>query len=182
MSYRRKISESESNRLPRKCCATAQARIAERSNRTRNGDISRKSETRGAVPYDVCFVGVEPTVSRAGIEPAVREYTTPTLLHQKHDCCRRGRCRTTLAQSPKRRKPPGQTRRLSRRTRKTAYICLKSAKAKAGTAMSEAGAHDCPTTPVRLRLEQLRYTTAFMTRRQCTHRDGFVNGNVRHWR
>ena len=40
-------------------------------------------------------------------------------------------------------------------------------------------AHDCQTTPVRLCSEQLKYTTAFMTRTQCTPRERFVNENVR---
>jgi hypothetical protein len=41
MSYRRNFDEPDSNRLPRSNCATAQARIAERGNRTRLRDIFR---------------------------------------------------------------------------------------------------------------------------------------------
>jgi hypothetical protein len=108
-------------------------------------------------------------VSRAGIEPAKRGRTRPTPLHQKHDD----------GLTPKRRKPPGQTRRLSRKTRKTAYICLKSTRIEAGRSADAASAHHCPTTPVRLRSEQLKYTTAFMTRSECTPRAKFVNENVR---
>jgi hypothetical protein len=44
--------------------------------------------------------------------------------------------------------------------------------------MATASAHHCPSTPVRLRPEQLKYTTAFMTRSQSTPRERFVNENV----
>ena len=88
----------------------------------------------------------------------------------------------TLATSPKRRKPPGVTRRLSRKLEKTAYICLKSIRMEAGWTTTDAGAHDCPTPPpgvLERRSEQLKYTTAFMTRDECTPRTQFVNENVR---
>ena len=84
MSYRRNLDEPDSNRLPRSNCATAQARITERGRRTRNRDISRSPSRAEPCRIDVHFVGVEPTVSRAGIEPAkLRHVSQP--LHQKHD-------------------------------------------------------------------------------------------------
>ena len=48
----------------------------------------------------------------------------------------------------------------------------------AGNGLGSDSAHDCPTTPVSRRLEQLRYTTAFMTRGQCTCKASFVNENL----
>ena len=60
---------------------------------------------------------------------------------------------------------------------KPPYLRLKSTKVNAGEVLANARAHDCPTTPDWLRLEQLKYTTAFMTRSQCTYRARFVNEN-----
>ena len=60
------------------------------------GERQSTPQARRAVPYDECFVGVEPTVSRAGIEPASERHTSPGFTRSM-----------TFATPQKRRKPPG---------------------------------------------------------------------------
>jgi hypothetical protein len=106
-------------------------------------------------------------VSRAGIEPAKPRHTGPnrftrsmTWVGPQNDESRLG---DPAAFAKNLEKPP--------------YLRLKSTKVNAGEVLANARAHDCPTTPDWLRLEQLKYTTAFMTRAQCTYRARFVNEN-----
>lgn len=96
---------------------------------------------------------------------------------QAHTCPRFTRSMTLTR--PQTTKAAWTGRRLSRKLVKTAYICADCRSLGTVTPGLWHGAHDCPTTPVRPRPRQLKYTTAFMTRDECTHGLRFVNEKFR---
>src|SRR5882724_1455264 len=98
MSYC-EVRRSESNRLPRRFCIPCKRTPRDATNtpsgvskrvRTRTRDNLRSPMRAVSCRIDECFVGIEPTAPRAGIEPASltragQRRTTMFLLHQMHD-------------------------------------------------------------------------------------------------
>lgn len=145
MSYRRLFSESESNRLPTKGCQQhADHRC--RDSGTRRPDAARRPlarlEGRGAVPCSNDSWESNPW----------RQVRATSSRETRRDSVSCLRLKPGVSSDPKRRKPPGCARRLSRKSLKTAYICLKSA-----------GTQSCSDARRSHAVQSSRYTTAFMT-------------------
>jgi hypothetical protein len=173
MSYLCKSGGSDSNRLPRidgqltvGWFATMQRAPRDASYRTRNGDFLRSPE-RAEPCRMMCARGSRTHGDTHG--DRTRGASTPVRSRFTRSVP------ITRPQNDESRL--GGARRLYEKSLKTAYICLILSFPKAANEPNAPSAHDSTATPCRHRPSQLKYTTAFMTRSECTDRARFVKQN-----